>query len=925
MDLGILLAIIGILVSLVFGLIPIAKPRKKKISNTKQWRQTYLSNNLPEDFSEHYGKKIYIQPYITSTNPYSLPEPAKAQLKDKKLLKDYFIKEVFVKGSHEPKLLCILGDSGTGKTASLTHLFIDYINAHTEEDLPYHIRLVSLGRNNPFVQIDEIEQKDRCILLLDALDENQMAQDPSQYNQFMDKIEVYCDRFARVVITCRPQFFHNEQSEPGLTNVKWDGKWLAFKKCYLAPFDDNQVQQFLDSNISFRSSNALRQKAEEIVSKQPLIVIRPLVLTFIEDLAKSDKEVNTVLDVFDIIVEKWINRDVQFVSSADVEDRTKQWWTLLSDVASYMYKHQNLNITYQELNDLVSASHLTEQDKQHFPQRSLLTRSGDDYHFSHKSFYEYFMAYRFFFDFEEIGDLYAMDLQIYNDLFAAWVERRQLHFADLQELHPYQVAASHGSIGNRLQDLHQYSEAENKYQTSLNIFRLLDKIIPDTFTDDVATTLNNLAALHHDTNRHADAEQEYQEALTIRRQLADKNPDAYLPYVATTLNNLAALHYSTNRHADAEQEYQKALAIRRQLADKNPDAYLPYVAMTLNNLALLHSDTNRHADAKQEYQEALTAYRKLADKNPDAYLPNVAGTLNNLANLHYSTNRHADAEQEYQEALTIRRQLADKNPDAYLPDVATTLNNLALLHSDTNRHADAEQEYQEALTAYRKLADKNPDAYLPDVATTLNNLAILHRVTNRHADAEQEYQEALAIRRQLADKNPDAYLPDVAMTLNNLAALHSDTNRHDDAEQEYQEALTAYRKLADKNPDAYLPDVATTLNNLAILHRVTNRHADAEQEYQEALAIRRQLADKNPDAYLPNVATTLFNIARMYLDQGNYKAVEESAQESLEIFQIMASKSPEAFGPYVEKAKGLISYIKEQKKQQEQEHPSKPA
>ena len=119
--------------------------------------------------------------------------------------------------------------------------------------------------------------------------------------------------------------------------------------------------------------------------------------------------------------------------------------------------------------------------------------------------------------------------------------------------------------------------------------------------------------------------------------------------------------------------------------------------------------------------------------------------------------------------------------------------------------------------------------------------------------------------------------------------------------------------------------MATTLNNLAILHCDTNRHADAEQEFQEALATYHKLADKNPDAYLPYVAMTLSNIARLYLDQGNYKAAEEAAQESLEIFQIMASKSPEAFGPYVEKVKGFISYIKEQKKQQEQEHPSKPA
>ena len=890
MDFPLTLTIISISLTIIIGLSSVIIGRS--ISHDKTYWNIYIRNYLSEDFIFYCRETTYIQPYITFDTPMRVNFSGTT---NKHLLLDYFINKVFVEQSNEPRLFCLIGDAGSGKTSALVHLFIEYVRAHKRNDMPYYIRLVSLRGDNPFVQIDEIEQKDQCILLIDALDENQIAQDHSQYNQFMDKIEGYCYNFARVVISFRPQFFHNEQSEPGLTNVRWGGKWLEFKKIYLAPFDTDQVQQFLDSNISFRSNDALRQKAEEIVSKQPYIASSPLALTYIEDVAMSDKEVNSTLDVLDIIVKKWIIRDVQFVSSADIEDRTKQWWTLLSDVASYMYKHQNLNITYQELNDLVSASHLTEQDKQHFPQRSLLTRSGDDYHFSHKSFYEYFMAYRFFFDFKEIGDLYAMDLQIYNDLFAAWKEKRQSLFADLQDIHLSQVALSLGSIGNGLQKINHLSEAESKYQVALSFFRLLNQQYPDKYSSDLVITLNNVANLHMAQNLYSKAEQEYIEALSI------------------------------SRHAETEQKHQSTMTNRRQLADKNSDAYLPDVATTLNNLATLHSDTNRNAEAMLEYQEALVYYRKLADNYPDAYLPDVANTLNNLAILHSATNRHADAEQEYQEALTIRRQLADKNPDAYLPDVAITLNNLAALHSDTNRHAVAEQEYQEALTIRRQLVKKYPYAYLPDVAATLNNLAALHYSTNRYAYAEGEYQNSLAIRRQLADKNPDAYLPDVAMTLNNLAALHSDTNRHDDAEQEYQEALTAYRKLADKNPDAYLPDVATTLNNLAVLHSDTNRHADAEQEYQEALAIRRQLADKNPDAYLPYVAMTLFNIARLYLDQGNYKAAEEAAQESLEIFQIMASKSPEAFGPNVEKVKGFISYIKEQKKQQEQERPSKPA
>ena len=52
-------------------------------------------------------------------------------------------------------------------------------------------------------------------------------------------------------------------------------------------------------------------------------------------------------------------------------------------------------------------------------------------------------------------------------------------------------------------------------------------------------TLNNLAVLHSDKNEFSEALEKYEEALKIYRDLAKKNGQTYLPYVAGTLNNLA--------------------------------------------------------------------------------------------------------------------------------------------------------------------------------------------------------------------------------------------------------------------------------------------------------------------------------------------------------------------------------------------------
>jgi tetratricopeptide (TPR) repeat protein len=74
---------------------------------------------------------------------------------------------------------------------------------------------------------------------------------------------------------------------------------------------------------------------------------------------------------------------------------------------------------------------------------------------------------------------------------------------------------------------------------------------------DVATSLNNLAALYHNQGQYAKAEPLYQRALAIR----EKALGAEHPKVATSLNNLAALYHNQGQYAKAEPLYQRALAI----------------------------------------------------------------------------------------------------------------------------------------------------------------------------------------------------------------------------------------------------------------------------------------------------------------------------------------------------------------------------
>ena len=779
----------------------------KKILLPYKWRKNYREN-IPEDLRKAYLKnKIYLQPYITTTPPQASHEPKNTKLGNKELLRDYFINKVFIKESDENNTVFFLfGDSGTGKTAALVHLFDDYINKHNAYNIPFNIRLISLRREDALIDIKSIpkEERKKIILLLDAMDETPEVNDPTQLDSFLNTLKADFSDFARIVITCRPQFFPNDVKQELITHPQGIRTSTGFLECsikYLAPFDDNQVQEYLDQAIAFRSEDPRRRRAEEIVNLQPAIAIRPLVLSFIKDIVDANRPINTTLDLFDTIIYSILKQDIKkTLGQKNLEEKITQWWEASSNVASYMYRHNRLTITDTELEKI-----LPPDIEKQFKQRSLLTRYGGEFHFSHKSFYEYFMAYRFFLHYGEIKQVYGMDfaLKLFDELYDSYCNKQSLRFANFQKYTNPSVASSLFKIGNGLYKINHFTQAEPKYNEALKIRRELAKDDPETYLPYVANTLNNLANLHRVTNRIQAAEKEYNEALNIRHELEKDNPNTYRPKIAQTLNNLAILHRKTNRRQEAEKECKEALNIRLQLAEQSPDAYLPSVAQSLNNLAYLYKDMKRYQEAEVEYNKALDIRRQLAEKKSDAFLPDLAQTLNNLAVLHKDTNRHQNAEAEYNEALNIRRQLATNNPDAYLPYVANTLNNLAILHKNTNCHKEAEAEYNEALNIRRQLAKNNPDAYLPKVAMTLNNLGNFHRVTNRHKKAESEYNEALTIRRQLADNNPDAYLPDVAGTLYNFALLHIAQENLPAAEAAALESLEKYRIMAEKSPAAF--------------------------------------------------------------------------------------------------------------------------
>ncbi|MFN6519327.1 MAG: tetratricopeptide repeat protein [Nostoc sp. CreGUA01] len=263
----------------------------------------------------------------------------------------------------------------------------------------------------------------------------------------------------------------------------------------------------------------------------------------------------------------------------------------------------------------------------------------------------------------------------------------------------------------------------------------------------VATSLNNLAALYSSQGRGTEAESLYQQALELRRRLlGEKHPD-----VAISLNNLALLYNSQARYSEAKPLYLKALEIRRDSLGKQH----PSVAQSFNNLALLYASQGKYSQAEFQFLQALDLRRCLLGEEH----PFVASSLNNLGLLYASQGKYTTAESFLEQALKLRRHLLKEE---HFP-VAESLNNLAYIYHSQGKYTTAESCLEQALELRQNSLGKEH----PLVAESLNNLAAFYSSQGRYSEAEPLYLQALEIFKQRLGINH----PNTVKCCKNLADL----------------------------------------------------------------------------------------------------------------------------------------------------------
>lgn len=331
------------------------------------------------------------------------------------------INNAFKYDSDDNKYYMIFAGSGMGKTTFMINLYLRYKRKISWPWRKYAIKLIPLGNPSSFDYITKIENKENTILLLDAFDEDNEA--IKDYEQKLKKILESTKDFREIVISCRTQFFPSEEKEPyntGLFKYGPNQGEYKFQKMYLSVLSEKDIEKYLVKKFStlgqklksfLLSESSRYSKAYQIVMLSPNLMLRPMLLSHIEDLLDSENNYDYSFQVYKVLINKWIERESRkhgIVEKYGRENYKDLLYQFSKSFAINLYlkrdsrdgslsipQSENIENSDLQLKDL--EDDFWEIKKEDQTTRTLLNRNAaGEYKFSHKSIFEYFIALEIF-------------------------------------------------------------------------------------------------------------------------------------------------------------------------------------------------------------------------------------------------------------------------------------------------------------------------------------------------------------------------------------------------------------------------------------------------------------------------------------------------------------------------------------------------
>ena len=341
--------------------------------------------------------EYYVPTHFQSNPPSDHHELIQAsRVTARQRLIPFFLNEAFRPGATDQRFYIVLAGSGMGKTTFMINLYLRFLQRQRYRSQRFEIMLMPLGYPNLLDRIGRIRDPEHTILLLDGLDEDQQA--VRNYRERLDEILGKVQDFRVVVFTCRTQFFPSAEEEPRETGVVRFGSQMGFQtfaKLYLAPFNEKDIHLYLNRRYRWWHYEKKR-KAKQIITRSPNLMVRPMILSYIDDLLEAQTSYTYSANLYEVLIQKWIDREAIRVPEEQRATFRQELYRFSREIALDMYAKRKLRrglYIEQEKIRPFADKHRIQLQEIEMQSRSLLNRNAEgQYKFAHKSILEYFLA-----------------------------------------------------------------------------------------------------------------------------------------------------------------------------------------------------------------------------------------------------------------------------------------------------------------------------------------------------------------------------------------------------------------------------------------------------------------------------------------------------------------------------------------------------
>jgi len=333
--------------------------------------------------------RYYVRPYCTSVDPSQEAE-IRGVISTREDLFD--VVDRFLEEESPHRHILLLADSGMGKTT----FAINYYAQNLRKRRRRRLAVVPLGLPNVLEDIAKIDHKKDTVIFLDAFDEDEKAK--RDHRARLDELMKACSGFDRVLITCRTQFFACDEEIPRNTGLSIVGPrrlgesaMYEFWKLYISPLTDGQIAAFLRKRYPVLSWKK-RRDAFQLITKIPLLTVRPMLLAYLPDFMKASRRIDYAFHLYEILIDQWLIREKGWIEPDLLREVSEK---LAVDVYTNSSTRGAERLPSNELTNLLRKFD-SKLDALVVRRRSLLNRDAlGNLKFAHRSIMEYLFVHRF--------------------------------------------------------------------------------------------------------------------------------------------------------------------------------------------------------------------------------------------------------------------------------------------------------------------------------------------------------------------------------------------------------------------------------------------------------------------------------------------------------------------------------------------------